>query len=391
VRILFVNDGIADAGGVHTYLETVMAGLRARGHELALLHHDRARAGALGQDLPRFGIEESGESAAVNAALAWHADVAYSHNMHSVTVDGRLLDAMPVVKMMHGYAGTCISGQKAHLLPGASACGRRHGLACLALYFPRRCGRMSWRDMRDGHLRARSQQHQFRRFAAVVVASDHMRDEYVRHGVPPEAAHTLPLFPSTPLAATPPAPATPFHVVFLGRMTALKGGDLMLRAAARSRAEIGTFAVTMAGDGPQRAEWMALAARLGIQAAWPGWLSPASRDGLLATAWLNVIPSVWPEPFGMTGLEAAALGVPSAAFAVGGISQWLRDGVNGYAVSAGSEAALSRALVRAFRDPEERRRLGAGAFDTAREFSLGRHLDGLERIFSSAAARGATR
>ena len=45
---------------------------------------------------------------------------------------------------------------------------------------------------------------------------------------------------------------------------------------------------------------------------------------------LLVVPSVWPEPFGLVGPEAAHHGVPSAAFAVGGIPEWLVDGVSGH-------------------------------------------------------------
>ena len=45
---------------------------------------------------------------------------------------------------------------------------------------------------------------------------------------------------------------------------------------------------------------------------------------------LLVVPSVWPEPFGSVGMAAARCGVPAAAFAVGGIPQWLHDGVNGH-------------------------------------------------------------
>ena len=45
---------------------------------------------------------------------------------------------------------------------------------------------------------------------------------------------------------------------------------------------------------------------------------------------LLVVPSLWPEPFGLVGLEAARHRLPVAAFAVGGIPDWLRPGVNGY-------------------------------------------------------------
>ena len=50
----------------------------------------------------------------------------------------------------------------------------------------------------------------------------------------------------------------------------------------------------------------------------------------MASADLLVVPSLWPEPFGLVGLEGARSRLPAAAFAVGGIPDWLRSGVNGY-------------------------------------------------------------
>ena len=55
------------------------------------------------------------------------------------------------------------------------------------------------------------------------------------------------------------------------------------------------------------------------------------------------MPSLWPEPFGMMGIEAYARGRPVAAYAVGGIPEWIGDG--GIAVRRGDEAALARAIV----------------------------------------------
>ena len=51
---------------------------------------------------------------------------------------------------------------------------------------------------------------------------------------------------------------------------------------------------------------------------------------LLAQSDLLVLPSLWPEPFALVGLEAARHRLPVAAYAVGGIPDWLTSGENGY-------------------------------------------------------------
>ena len=109
-------------------------------------------------------------------------------------VDRRLLAHWPVVKMLHGYFGTCVSGLKMHAFPTAQVCERTFGPACLALYFPRRCGQLSPGAMMEGYRWASEQRALLARYTAAVVASRHMRDEMARHGVPERRLNVLPMF-----------------------------------------------------------------------------------------------------------------------------------------------------------------------------------------------------
>jgi glycosyltransferase involved in cell wall biosynthesis len=175
-------------------------------------------------------------------------------------------------------------------------------------------------------------------------------------------------------------------VLFLGRMTPLKGGDLLVRAIARAQERLGrSLRLVMAGVGPSLDSWRTLARTCGIDAHFPGWVSGAVRDGLIRDAALLAVPSRWPEPFGLTGLEAAARGVPAVAFAVGGIAEWLHDGINGLLVRDVNAAALGDAVAAALGDAAHYETLRQGARRIAREFTLDRHLSTLERVLESAA------
>lgn len=389
MRVLFANDGIGDAGGVQSYLAAVMPALAAQGHDVALLHLDPLRDGGEGTPAPagapHFCI--AGEEDAVGRALAWGPDVVFSHNMRRLDVEARLLDGAPTVKMMHGYFGTCIGGQKAHLFPSPVPCGRRLGPACVALYGPRRCGRLNLAYAARQLGWAMAQNRLFGRYGAVVTASGYMRAEYVRNGVPANRAVSIPLFPTAePGPASP--PAGELRVLFVGRMTTLKGGDVLLRAAAHASAETETpVRVVLCGDGPQRGAWERLAAELGVAAEFAGWADAAARDALYRSASILAVPSVWPEPFGLVGLEAAAAGVPAVAFDVGGIGEWLRDGVNGWRVPFdGGAPAMGRALARAANDGDALRRMGEGARAAAREMGIAQHVARLEAVLARAAA-----
>ena len=385
MRILIANDGFGDAGGVQSYLDRVASGLIARGHEIAILHRDTSLAPFAADAtyaLMQFSVA-AGLGAALDDVAAWRPDVCFSHNMDRLEVDRALADRWPVVKFMHGYLGTCIGGQKRHGFPAPAPCDRVFGAACLALYGPRHCGELALVKFVGQYRWARAQQGLLDEYRVIVVASDHMKREFVRHGVAGARIHVNPLFPTHDEAGDSGAPDAEDTVAFLGRMTVLKGGDLLLRAVREASMRLQRpIRTLMIGDGPQRGRWEALARDLRVDATFTGWVKGAERWSLIRRAALVAVPSTWPEPFGLVGLEAAALGVPAIAFDVGGISQWLRDGVSGRLVPGPPLAsAFAAALVDVLSSKERLSRMRAGAVAVAREMTLDAHLNRLERIF----------
>jgi glycosyltransferase involved in cell wall biosynthesis len=118
-----------------------------------------------------------------------------------------------------------------------------------------------------------------------------------------------------------------------------------------------------------------------------GWIAREDRARVYGRAVLVAVPSLWPEPFGLVGLDAAALGRPAIAFDVGGIGEWLTDGVNGKLVEpAAGEEGLASALAALLGNPGERERMGRGAFDVSRRMSLAAHIARLESVLSRTAA-----
>jgi glycosyltransferase involved in cell wall biosynthesis len=388
MKIVVAQDALNAEGGVETYLAAVIPSLRARGHSIAVLFVQRGRAPLVdGIDGPCVAVDSTSIDRACAELRAWGPDVCFSNNMTLLAVEERALDEWPVVKFMHGYSGTCISALKTHAFPAFTACGRTLGPACLALYGPRHCGALTPRALAGGYRWARAQQRLFDRYETVVVASGHMVDEYAKHGVPRDRIALVPLFPST--MPRDDAGVAGTSVLFLGRMTALKGGDLLVRAVSRAARKATTpISLVMAGDGPQRQAWEQLAARERVNASFPGWLDNSQRADALSHAAVLAVPSVWPEPFGLVGLEAAAMGVPAVAFDTGGIRQWLRHGVGGMLVppSSGSEG-LAAGLLEVLEDPALRARLSRGALAAAREMSIQAHVSTLEQVLAAAVRR----
>src|SRR4029079_11991787 len=175
-------------------------------------------------------------------------------------------------------------------------------------------------------------------------------------------------------------------VVFLGRMTLLKGGDALVRAIAHAARSLGPpLRRILAGEGPERERLRHLSRELGrdgaITVELPGWINDTKRARMLAGASIAVIPSIWPEPFGLVGLEAAQFGVPAVAFDVGGIAEWLAHDVNGRLVSPeGGAAALGDSSAAVRGAAAAHARLSAGARAAAARFSADAHVSKLEQV-----------
>jgi glycosyltransferase involved in cell wall biosynthesis len=144
------------------------------------------------------------------------------------------------------------------------------------------------------------------------------------------------------------------------------------------------------GDGSQRADCERLSQRLGLQSrvTFAGFVPQARIAGYYRDASLAVMSSLWPEPFGATGLEAMRCGLPVVAFDAGGIREWLLDGVNGFLVPWMDRATFATRVDTLLRDKELARRLGDNGRRFADErFNFSAYIDGLEKLFTRVAAQ----
>ena len=154
----------------------------------------------------------------------------------------------------------------------------------------------------------------------------------------------------------------------MGRLTDLKGGIVLIEAMRRAGSALGRpLTLTVAGEGPQRSAMEAVAARTGLPSSFAGWVDSARRTKMMREADVLAVPSVWPEPFGLVGIEAGCVGLPAAAFDVGGVRDWVRPGESGELAPGNPPTAdgLVQAIVRALADPAHLNRLRVGAWEVA--------------------------
>ncbi len=95
--------------------------------------------------------------------------------------------------------------------------------------------------------------------------------------------------------------------------------------------------------------------------------------GEVMAAWrhagIGLVPSLWPEPFGLVAVEAMRSGVPVVASRIGALPGIVADGRTGILVTPASTAELRAAIRRLDDDPDLRRTMGAAGRVYAEQFS----------------------
>jgi glycosyltransferase involved in cell wall biosynthesis len=388
MRILIATLHRQLEGGVETYLHALLPGLCERGHEVALLHEHPAPVAwpTLDDRVPGIPVWWAGESGWAEQVAAWQPDVVYLQGLESPDRETMLAQAYSTVLFAHNYHGTCISGTKRFAWPSVEPCERVLGVGCLVRYLPWRCGGLHPSTMLEKYAVQKRRRALLPSYRAVLVASRHMEAEYRRHGVPADRLHWTPLFPADicPDAMPPSERDQTGRVLLVGRLTPLKGCRLLIEAVGRSSTQLGRpLELVVAGDGPERAEMEKLAASANVPTRCVGWVESARRTELMRDADVLAVPSLWPEPFGLVGIEAGCVGLPAAGFAIGGIPDWLEPDVTGESTSVLTADGLADALTRTMRDPAHWQRLRHGAWEMSQRFSADTHLQRLEAVLQS--------
>lgn len=425
MRIAVVNWSRRRVGGTETYLSHIIPELLRLGHAVSFWYERDEPENRAEIQLPEgvavWCVKTLGAGRALRELRQWRPDLIYNHSLHDVSLEAEVMKIAPAVFFAHTYYGTCISGAKTFKSPVVRPCERSFSWKCLALYYPRRCGGLSPLTMGKLYLEQSKRLVNLGRYDAIVTHSDHMAEECMRHGIDGERIHNLSYYTHVRYQPPPvsgdttaadvfdhsversdasPNPwndsAVPLRLLFLGRMDRLKGGAVLLDALREARTKLGRpLHTTFAGDGPARLAWEAKARRVETQdkqlsVEFTGWVKGERSDHLLKNCELLVFPSLWPEPFGLTGLEAGKYGVPVAAFAVGGIPNWLRDGVNGSLAPSDppTPSGLAESIYQCLHDSSTYARLRLGAFKVSEGFRMEHHVSSLIRVFESVLNEG---
>jgi glycosyltransferase involved in cell wall biosynthesis len=348
-------DRVGDVGGAERYWETVLPALVERGTRVRVLAREVPPGTKLaGDDVRAIGWADEDGPPSSEAARRVAAELRRERPDAVVTAsvfDTAVLDAVRDAAprwfvRIHDHRAFCPTGDR--VFPQLEApCGARMGSACRFATLLRGCVH----GPRTSSFRRITARQVLRdRIACadgVLVSSEHMRATCAHNGIDAaRIAVTPPPLPDAAFAAAPAARPRVPALVFASRLTPRKGLRSLLRALAKlPRGERPLLIVAGEGHAEER-DARAQAERDGVDVEWHGKLSAGALRAALDAADAVAVPSLWPEPFGLVGIEAQARGRPAVAYRVGGIDDWIAGA--GIAVRRGDEHALAAAIRTVF-------------------------------------------
>ena len=161
-------------------------------------------------------------------------------------------------------------------------------------------------------------------------------------------------------AASPPVSGP--YALYLGKLAPNKGTSQLIRVVDEAKLD---WPLVIAGDGPERHQLEAEAARSTHTIRFLGWVDQNQAAALLGHASMLIFPSRGPESLSRVLIEASALGVPIAAMDTGGTRDIISADETG--LLSGSPADLARDVRRLRSDDHLRQRLATAARRRAEE------------------------
>jgi len=368
-------------GGVEQNIADVARGLTARRHQCFLAFGESTGKGVKEYSKAFLTVTpciDAGATGGVDFRAIMDdckPDVVYLHKVDDVSPFLTLSGNVRTVRMVHDHDIVCPRRHKYFAVSG-TICDKPAGLRCWldgAFIGRSTAGKLAF----TGIAPKLAEMNRNKKLDQLIVGSEFMERSLVMNGFSPETiARIAPAVDETPVAQVP-VPSEPI-LLFVGQLIRGKGVDLLLESIATIDRPL-KLIIAGGGNAREQLERQATHLKLNEKVVFRGWVDHQEIGRLYDEARAVVVPSRWPEPFGMVGPEAMRHGRAVTAFDAGGIRDWLRHENTGLLAPAGDTKALGKAIARVLHEPGLAEKFGAAALEAARAFYGFEHqLDQIE-------------
>lgn len=175
------------------------------------------------------------------------------------------------------------------------------------------------------------------------------------------------------------------NITFSGRLIPSKGCDILIRAFAQLKYKeyFKKISLIIMGDGSEYESLKNLTDKLCLKnVIFKGWVSEEEVKVQISKAAIHVVPSRY-EPFGMSAIEAMAVGTCVCASDVGGMKDYIASGYDGVLIEANNVEALASELNLLLEDKSLRDILSQNALRTSKKYCYENIIDELIGVYDT--------
>ena len=392
MNILHLNDKIEISGGVEVYISYLIELLPAYGIKQNWIG---VNENSSNYDVSFF--EDSSNNLldiSFNKLLQFIKEFVRENkidliHIHSIS-NPKLIDfcfgIAPVVRSMHEPRIVC-PGHGKFLRYSERICDKDFGFHCLIDIYKEGCSnrhpKRVVKAIANTYFEINTASN---KYSSVIVMSEYMKNEALSVGFKKDTISYNPYF--TPIVSE----TDIFNrkndkvktLLFIGRLSRTKGTHYFIELGISLLEKGFDINFSIVGDGYDKTFFESIipvAQR--SKFIFHGWKNKEEIQEILNKSYLLVFPSIYPEAFGIVGIEALMRGLPVVGFDVGGVSTWLKDEVNGYLVPVKNTEVLTARVERLLLDEELYSKMSLQAREITLEyFSPKVHLEKLIKLYT---------
>lgn len=358
MNILHINENAEIKGGVEVYLSQLSAlspefGIRS------LLIACRKNKDNSYTSIENSNVKEPTIHRSLKELICYLEIFISKHSisvlhLHSVSDPQLIMECnklLPVVRSMHEPRMIC-PGHTKYWRYSKRICNQPFGYHCLYHTYTEGCSSRhpSWllKSFNNTHFEINTGAQLYKK---IIVMSEYMKSEALEVGIPENKIvvnqyFTLPRMESNLYAAQ----ISPNkRIVFMGRIIEHKGLHVLIKALLPIFSEFEDVVLDILGDGKiydllQDQLKVSASMNLENRIIFHGWKERLEIENAIEKSYMVIVPSLYPEAFGIVGIEAMMHGKPVVGFDVGGIRDWLVNNETGFLVGAGDIEGLRNSI-----------------------------------------------
>lgn len=350
MKILHINDKLNISGGVEVYIDEINQALNNLSIESKWIsikkNNKQIIINSTDKNLSWSGFLKNFDESSI-AKWINHETIIHVHSLSEPEIINKLFSIGTVIRHMHEPRMIC-PGQGKFLAKTESICNKPFRNDCIIDAYTKKCCNRNPKLLLKQFSNTKFEINiASRKYSKIIANSRYLYNEALKAGYQHKNITVLPYF----------TPVIPIHkenlknkknnILYVGRLSRSKGIHYLIQAMIQITNANPKAMLDILGSGHDESFLRDLVNKLNLNKniKFHGWCDRLTISSFMSKTSVLAFPSIYPESFGISGIEAMMHGKPIVGFNVGGVSDWLKDNKNGYLIDVKNTNELSDKIL----------------------------------------------